>query len=42
MAKLLQHVSDHHPDHHLVFNEENRTAHRPWRHHEGILAVPRV
>jgi hypothetical protein len=23
VAQLFQHVSDHHPDHHLVFDEEN-------------------
>jgi hypothetical protein len=35
VAQLFQHVSDHHPDHDLVFNEENRTARRPCRYHEG-------
>src|SRR6185369_9088735 len=35
VAQLFQHISDHHPDHDLVFNEENRTARRPCRYHEG-------
>jgi hypothetical protein len=35
VAQLFQHVSDHHPDHNLVFDEENRTARRPCRYHEG-------
>ena len=35
VAQLFQHVSDHHPDHDLVFNEENRTACRPCRYHDG-------
>src|SRR5262245_57375734 len=33
VAELFQHVGNHHPDHHLVLDEEHRTAHRACRCH---------
>src|SRR5229473_4194773 len=41
VAELLQHVRDHHPDHHLVLDEEHRTARRPRRSHDNVLARPK-
>jgi len=40
VAELFEHVGDHHPDHDLVLDEKHRTAFRPCRHHDGILAYP--
>src|SRR6185437_10459263 len=40
-AQFLEHVGDHHPDHHLVFNEEHRAAWRPRGCHGVVLALPK-
>ena len=40
IAEFLEHVGDHHPDHDLVFYKEDRTARRPRRGHDDVLARP--
>jgi hypothetical protein len=33
VAQLFKHIRDHHPDHHLVLDEEYRAARKPCRGH---------
>ena len=42
VAEFLQHISDHHPDHDLVFDEKHRIALLERRHHARIRSPPQL